>query len=101
MANILWFQDIGMGDLPQVGGKNASLGEMVSNLADLGVKVPGGFATTADAYRGFLAAGGLRAVTAGQAAVLYDGARVLGGGWIRAALRDEAVESMANVVGSA
>ena len=60
MANILWFQDIGMGDLPQVGGKNASLGEMVSNLADLGVKVPGGFATTADAYRGFLAAGGLR-----------------------------------------
>jgi pyruvate,water dikinase len=60
MANILWFQDIGMGDLPQVGGKNASLGEMVSNLADLGVKVPGGFATTADAYRGFLAAGCLR-----------------------------------------
>lgn len=48
-----------------------------------------------------VAAGGLRAVTAGQAAVLYDGARVLGGGWIRAALRDEAVESLANEVGSA
>ncbi|WP_396656774.1 phosphoenolpyruvate synthase [Microbacterium sp.] len=60
MANILWFQDIGMADLPQVGGKNASLGEMVSNLADAGVKVPGGFATTADAYRAFLAEGGLR-----------------------------------------
>ncbi|HET8928676.1 MAG TPA: phosphoenolpyruvate synthase [Microbacterium sp.] len=61
MANILWFQDIGMADLAQVGGKNASLGEMVSNLADAGVRVPGGFATTADAYRAFLAEGGLRA----------------------------------------
>ncbi|GAA5038847.1 phosphoenolpyruvate synthase [Microbacterium fluvii] len=59
MSNILWFHDIGMGDLPQVGGKNASLGEMVSQLGDLGVHVPDGFATTADAYRGFLAEGGL------------------------------------------
>ena len=48
-----------MGDLAQVGGKNASLGEMVSHLSDLGVRVPGGFATTADAYRSFLAADGL------------------------------------------
>ena len=59
MSNILWFQDLGMHDLPQVGGKNASLGEMVSQLSHLGVRVPGGFATTADAYRGFLAADGL------------------------------------------
>lgn len=59
MANILWFEEIGMEDLAQVGGKNASLGEMVSNLADVGVRVPGGFATTADAYRAFLAEGGL------------------------------------------
>ena len=59
MTNILWFTEIAMADVPQVGGKNASLGEMVSNLADAGVRVPGGFATTADAYREFLAAGGL------------------------------------------
>jgi pyruvate,water dikinase len=61
MSNILWFHEIGMGDLPQVGGKNASLGEMVSNLAAAGVRVPGGFATTADAYRVFLAHDGLAA----------------------------------------
>lgn len=59
MSNILWFDEVGMADLPQVGGKNASLGEMVSHLSDLGVRVPGGFATTADAYRAFLGADGL------------------------------------------
>ena len=51
MKNVLWFDEIGMTDLPAVGGKNASLGEMVSHLSALGVRVPGGFATTADAYR--------------------------------------------------
>jgi len=60
VTDILWFDQIGMTDLPQVGGKNASLGEMISNLAELGVRVPGGFATTADAYRRFLAHDGLR-----------------------------------------
>ena len=59
MTNILWFTEMGMADVHQVGGKNASLGEMVSNLSHLGVSVPGGFATTADAYRDFLAADGL------------------------------------------
>lgn len=59
MRNILWFDEIGMTDLLQVGGKNASLGEMVSNLSGAGVRVPGGFATTADAFRSFLAANGL------------------------------------------
>ena len=59
MTNILWFTELGMDDLAQVGGKNASLGEMVSHLSDAGVSVPGGFATTADAYRAFLAADGL------------------------------------------
>ena len=59
MSNILWFDEIRMSDLAQVGGKNASLGEMVSQLSDAGVRVPGGFATTADAYRSFLRAGGL------------------------------------------
>jgi len=48
-----------MGDVERVGGKNASLGEMISNLANAGVSVPGGFATTADAYREFLSHEGL------------------------------------------
>ena len=46
--NVRWFADLGLADLEEVGGKNASLGEMVCNLADLGVRVPDGFATTAD-----------------------------------------------------
>ncbi len=59
MKAILWFDEIGLADLPQVGGKNASLGEMIRHLQDAGVNVPGGFATTADAYRAFLASDGL------------------------------------------
>jgi pyruvate,water dikinase len=51
--------ELGMGDLGQVGGKNASLGEMLHHLTDAGVRVPDGFATTAEAYRGFLAQDGL------------------------------------------
>ncbi|MFO7908552.1 MAG: phosphoenolpyruvate synthase [Halomonas sp.] len=51
---ILWFDHLGMNDVERVGGKNASLGEMISNLAGAGVTVPGGFATTAHAYREFL-----------------------------------------------
>ncbi|KQX69555.1 phosphoenolpyruvate synthase [Angustibacter sp. Root456] len=57
--DVRWFSSLGMGDLDQVGGKNASLGEMVSNLADAGVSVPDGFATTADAFRSFLGETGL------------------------------------------
>ncbi|MFI2809878.1 MULTISPECIES: phosphoenolpyruvate synthase [unclassified Microbulbifer] len=49
------FEQLGMGDVDKVGGKNASLGEMISSLAGAGVSVPGGFATTADAFRAFLA----------------------------------------------
>lgn len=52
--NILWFSELGMGDVPRVGGKNASLGEMISNLAKAGISVPDGFATTADAFRRFI-----------------------------------------------
>lgn len=48
-----------MGDLEKVGGKNSSLGEMIAHLSDLGVNVPGGFATTADAFREFLDQSGL------------------------------------------
>ncbi|HKJ77511.1 MAG TPA: phosphoenolpyruvate synthase [Gammaproteobacteria bacterium] len=51
---IIWFDHLGMDNVPQVGGKNASLGEMISNLKEAGVRVPGGFATTAHAYREFL-----------------------------------------------
>ena len=54
-AHVLWLQDLRLTDLAQVGGKNASLGEMIGNLAQLGVSVPGGFATTADAFREFIA----------------------------------------------
>jgi pyruvate, water dikinase len=51
---VLWFDELGMGDVGRVGGKNASLGEMISGLSEAGVQVPGGFATTAEAYREFL-----------------------------------------------
>ncbi|MCW4151752.1 phosphoenolpyruvate synthase [Halomonas sp. 18H] len=57
--NILWFEELGMNNVERVGGKNASLGEMISGLAGAGVTVPGGFATTAHAYREFLSHEGL------------------------------------------
>ena len=57
--NVRAFADIGLSDLEDVGGKNASLGEMVSNLSSLGVRVPDGFATTADAFRRFIGDTGL------------------------------------------
>ena len=56
---VIKLAELGMDDVEIVGGKNASLGEMISNLSNLGVTVPGGFATTAAAYRKFLAADGL------------------------------------------
>jgi len=54
IENIVWLKDVGMGDVETVGGKNASLGEMISGLNSQGVRVPGGFATTADAFESFL-----------------------------------------------
>lgn len=56
---VIPFQQLGKHDVDTVGGKNASLGEMISNLANAGVSVPGGFATTAQAYRDFLEQSGL------------------------------------------
>ena len=56
---IIPFEKLKNKDVELVGGKNASIGEMISGLADLGVSVPGGFATTSHAYRDFLAQGGL------------------------------------------
>jgi pyruvate, water dikinase len=59
MSNVVWFAEVGLADLEQVGGKNASLGEMIANLSSAGVRVPDGFATTAEAYRRFLGETGL------------------------------------------
>jgi len=56
---IAWLHELGMHDLETVGGKNASLGEMIGQLSDLGVSVPGGFATTAEAFREFVGQSGL------------------------------------------
>ncbi|WP_338111843.1 phosphoenolpyruvate synthase [Rhodocyclus tenuis] len=58
---VISFEQLRMSDVERVGGKNASLGEMISQLANSGVRVPGGFATTAQAYRDFLAHEGLAA----------------------------------------
>lgn len=52
---LVWLDDLRMHDIAKVGGKNASLGELIGELGALGIKVPGGFATTADAFRDFLA----------------------------------------------
>ena len=58
---IVWLDSTGMNDVEHVGGKNASLGEMISNLSSVGVDVPGGFATTATAFRDFLSQSGIDA----------------------------------------
>jgi pyruvate,water dikinase len=59
---IRWFESVGMADVPSVGGKNASLGEMRRALTPLGIRTPDGFATTADAYRAFVRDGNLERV---------------------------------------
>ena len=56
---VLWYQELGMNDVNRVGGKNASLGEMISNLSNAGVQVPGGFATTSYAFNQFLEKSGV------------------------------------------
>ncbi|HUU79932.1 MAG TPA: PEP/pyruvate-binding domain-containing protein, partial [Acidobacteriota bacterium] len=56
---ILWFDEIGIEDVPSVGGKNASLGEMYQKLNSQGIRVPNGFAITASAYRHFLKFAGI------------------------------------------
>jgi len=69
-TNVKWFAELGLADLEQVGGKNASLGEMVGNLAQARVSVPNGFATTADAYRRFIGETGLAQVISSALAEL-------------------------------
>src|SRR5882762_11233084 len=56
---VAWLKDLRMADLERVGGKNASLGEMMNALAATGIRVPGGFATTAQAFREVLSVNGL------------------------------------------
>jgi pyruvate,water dikinase len=104
---VAWFEDLNRGDVPKVGGKNASLGEMVRTLAEGGIRVPGGFATLADAYRAFVGENGLadlirermRALDAGETSLSEAGSEVreafLKGRWptaieqeIRASYRD-------------
>ena len=58
-APVLWFEEFGIADVSIVGGKNASLGEMIRHLVSKGVRIPNGFATTARAYRRFLEFNGL------------------------------------------
>jgi pyruvate, water dikinase len=75
---VIPFEQLGMSDVEHVGGKNASLGEMISHLGRLGVQVPGGFATTAQAYRDFLAQGGLdQRIKEALAALNVDDVRAL------------------------
>ncbi|PWC22267.1 phosphoenolpyruvate synthase [Brenneria roseae subsp. roseae] len=59
LRNVLWYNQLGMHDVERVGGKNASLGEMITNLSELGVAVPNGFATTAQAFNDFLNQSGI------------------------------------------
>ena len=71
--NLIWFDEVARGDVALVGGKNASLGEMTAALAAKGIRVPPGFATTAAAFRSFLAANRLDEVIAGRLAALDAG----------------------------
>ncbi len=91
-ALVVPFENLRMTDVETVGGKNASLGEMISQLAASGVRVPGGFATTALAFREFLQAGGLtEKISARLAALDTDDVRALAAagaeirGWVEAA----------------
>jgi pyruvate,water dikinase len=71
--HVIWFETLGRGDVSRVGGKNASLGEMVRNLDKKGVRVPPGFATTAQSYWQFVDANGLRQTIADSLAALEAG----------------------------
>ncbi|PWS35293.1 phosphoenolpyruvate synthase [Falsiroseomonas bella] len=74
---IAWFETLGIGDVARVGGKNASLGEMARTLAAEGVSVPDGFATTADAYRAYVAANGIEPKLRERVAALEGGQATL------------------------
>jgi pyruvate, water dikinase len=65
-ALVAWLDDLGLADVPSVGGKNASLGELLRELGKAGVRVPTGFATTAHAWRAFVAANGIEPAMLGH-----------------------------------
>ena len=107
-ARVVPFQQLRMTDVEQVGGKNASLGEMISQLAGAGIRVPGGFATTAYAYREFLQHEGLAGRIATRlatldtddvAALAQAGAQIRG--WLVAAPLPPALEAEIRVAYSA
>ena len=110
---VIPFERLGMRDVETVGGKNASLGEMIGALGKLGVRVPGGFATTSQAYREFLAQGGLEGRIRAELAALDvdDVARLAASGarirqWIlatpfSAALRAAVSAELARMSGGA
>lgn len=98
---IRWFEDIEGGDVASVGGKNASLGEMVRNLGRVGIKVPPGFATTADGYRHFVTVNDLEHLIASQLASLRKGAASVAqtGSAIRSAIeRSEWPDDLADAI---
>ncbi|MBS0124501.1 phosphoenolpyruvate synthase [Thetidibacter halocola] len=74
---VIWFEDLRRGDVPLVGGKNASLGEMISTLGPKGIRVPPGFATTAGAFRDYIAANTLDATIADTMQRLDEGRMTL------------------------
>ncbi|MFR9779538.1 phosphoenolpyruvate synthase [Micromonospora sp. MS34] len=88
-AYVRWFEKVGNDDVASVGGKNASLGEMIRHLRAKGVRVPGGFATTADAYRAYLEHNALGSRLRELTQALERGERSLEevGGIIRRAIR--------------
>jgi pyruvate,water dikinase len=103
-SHVVWFEAVGRGDVGRVGGKNASLGEMVRNLQAKGVQVPPGFATTADAYWHFVESNRLRDTIAGTLADLEAGRTTLaetGQAIRRAFLRGEWPEKTARAIASA
>lgn len=83
-TDVVWFEDVDSEDVAQVGGKNASLGEMVQNLKQAGIAVPDGFATTAESFRRFLSenelddriAAELQKLSAGEATLVETGRRI-------------------------
>ncbi len=76
-SHVVWFEELRRDDVPRVGGKNASLGEMVANLATRGVKVPPGFAITAAAYWRFIDANALQQKISSVLSEFADGKRSL------------------------
>jgi pyruvate,water dikinase len=76
-ANLIWYEELKREDVALVGGKNSSLGEMISALGAKGIRVPPGFATTSDAYRAFVADNGLAQVIRDQVGALEEGRATL------------------------